>query len=233
MPKFDSPTLIATEAQRPIARISPTSGAFVKVTVAVTLISFAAAFLISGFAQIWVGEQIGLPGWARIAVPLAIDAPMLAFGLGAISHRARGESTRGSYVWLATFTGASIGANVWHSASLGTVEGWGILGAVVVSALIPVAVLGTSEQVLGILVAPPTSTDRELLRAKARVVDRVAMSGQAAGSKRPRKSPDEAHDEAQLIKAAKLAEPDLSGTELAKLFNVSRVTVSKALNSPA
>ena len=233
MATFNSPTLDSMRASRPAARIRATSRAFVATTIAITIASFAAAFLVSGFAQVWVGSRIGLPPVATIAVVAMIDFPLIAFGLGAISRASRGESTRGSYLWIGLFVLASVGMNLWHGFATTNVLGIEQIGLAAVSILAPVAILATSHQVLSILVAPPATDDKARLQALARVVDREALAvSVAAGSKaaRPRSGSAEEQDLHEAIRTAYVAaDGGVSREALAQMHRVSVGVVDKAL----
>lgn len=61
MPTHTSSTLDHAAAAKPVARITPTSRGFVPTTTIVTLLAFTSAFTISGFSQVWAGEELGLP----------------------------------------------------------------------------------------------------------------------------------------------------------------------------
>jgi hypothetical protein len=123
---------------------------------AVTAACVAASFFLSAFAQVWVGHQIGLPGYAAFALPVTVDAPLLAFGMAAIAKRSRGESTVLAWISLSVFTAASVGANVRHGLEAGEPGNTvGQFGVVVVSALIPLGVLLTSECALDHRAAGP------------------------------------------------------------------------------
>lgn len=233
MATFNSPTLDSMQASRPIARIRATSRSFIATTIGITIASFAAAFLVSGFAQVWVGSRIGLPPVATIAVVALIDFPLVAFGLGAISRAGRGESTRGSYAWIGLFVLVSIGMNIWHGFATTSVAGIEQIGLAAISILAPVAILATSHQVLSILVAPPATEDKARLQALARVVDREALAApSAAGSKvtRPRSGSAEEQDLLDAIRVAYIAADGAMTREaLAQMHRVSVSTVDKAL----
>ena len=232
MASFNSPTLDSMRAQKPIARIQSTSKAFVVTTIAITIASFAAAFLISGFAQVWVGERIGLPPVARVIVAVMVDAPLIAFGLGAISRAGRGESTRGSYAWILLFVFASIGMNLWHGFATTNMIGIEQIGLASISILAPVAILATSHQVLAILVAPP-ATDKARLQALARVVDREALSTPAVTGAKPARLRSGSAEEQDLHEAIRLAyiaaDGGVSREALAQTHRVSVGTIDKAL----
>jgi hypothetical protein len=230
VPSFESSTLKVAAAQKPAARISPTSRGFVITAVIVALVSFASSFLISGHAQVWVGEQLGLDPMARFAVPLAFDAPMVAFGLSSISRRARGERITGSLAWLAAFALISIGANTWHVLATSNARGFGVIGLVAVSAFTPIGVLATSEQILGILVAPPTAS-REQLAALQRVADRGQLATQAVSGRAAKRGTPEAEDLAEVVRSAHTANPTISKTALAQQFGLSATRIREILNS--
>ena len=233
MATFNSPTLDSMRAAKPAARIRATSKLFVATTVGITIASFAAAFLVSGFAQVWVGGRIGLPPVAALSIVALIDFPLIAFGLGAISRAGRGEPTRGSYAWILLFVLASIGMNIWHGFATTAMLGIEQIGLAAISILAPVAILATSHQVLTILVAPPTTEDKARLQALARVVDREALAvSVAAGSKaaRPRSGSAEEQDLHEAIRTAYVAaDGGVSREALAQMHRVSVGVVDKAL----
>lgn len=224
VPKFESPTLSAARSRA--ARIDPASRGFITATVVVTLLAFASSFAISAAAQVWVGEQIGLPIWLRFAVPVAIDMPLIAFALGAVARRAQGESAILPWLSLALFTCASVAANAWHGLVVAGENGALVVGVVAVSALVPMGVLLTSESALGILVSRPASTDRQHLAALQRVADR----GQLAKPSH-RRSAAETKD---LDAAARdLASSGETRSAIAKRLGISVEAVRKALAAPA
>lgn len=233
MPTYESSTLAAQPAA--VARISATSRPFIMVTIAVTVAAFIGAFAISAVAQLWVAEQIGIPAFARVGVPLGVDAPLIAFSLGAISRRSRGESTVGSWVWLVTFSVASVGLNAWHGLSAAHAStGIAPLFVVLVSGLMPLAVLATSEQVVGILVTPPTGS-REQRQALARVADRGALPAQTQikgqPAAKPRRGTPQAEDLHEVARALVQAEPGISKAEVARRTGLSAMAVREALNA--
>jgi hypothetical protein len=230
MPTYESTTLNAQPAT--VARISATSRPFVIVTILVTVLAFVGAFSTSAVAQLWVAGQIGIPDWARAGVPLGVDAPLLAFTLGAISRRSRGESTVGSWIWLCVFSVASVGLNAWHGLNAAhTSSGFGPLFVILVSGLMPLSVIATSEQVVSILVTPPTGS-REQRQALARVADRGALPAQAQAKgqapAKPGKGTPQAEDLHEVARALAQAEPGISKTEIARRTGLSAMAVREA-----
>ncbi len=226
MPTHTSSALHHAAADRPVARISPTSHAFVMATTIVTFIAFAAAFTISGFSQVWAGGELGLPVWARFAVPLAVDAPLIAFALSSIARRGRGEAVWPSAAWLGLFSASSIAINVWHGISEAGAHGiafWGLIG---LSALIPLSVLATSGEVLSILTAPPRGSV-EQRQALARVADRGQLAErtvQAAGrpARLPKRGTPAREDLAAVVRDHVNAFPGASVAERARSTGVSK-----------
>lgn len=189
MATFTSPSTV--RIQSAAARIDPTSRGFVRVTAAVGILSFAAAFAVSGSSLYWAGGQIHLP--LPIVVPLAMDAPMVAFALAALSKRARGQSTRSSIAWIGVFSAISVSINAWHSLSIGAL-GLDLIGALFLAVATPIAILATSEQILGVLVAPPAHNDNDRLQREARAADRLATTP-AGPQPRARRGSDERADQ--------------------------------------
>jgi hypothetical protein len=226
LPTHTSTTLDQAAAARPVARISPTSRAFVLTTTAVTVLAFAAAFTISGFSQVWAGGQLGLPIWARFAVPLAVDMPLLAFALSSIARRAQGEPVWPSAAWLGVFSSASIAINIWHGISEPGAHGAAVWGLIGISALVPLAVIATSGEVLSILTAPPRGS-AEQRQALARVADRGQLAGRAvqpAGrpTKLPKRGTPERADLAAVVRDHVEAFPAASVAERARSTGVSK-----------
>ncbi|MCU1585480.1 MAG: putative Phage excisionase [Microbacteriaceae bacterium] len=228
MPTYDSPTLAAQP--NAVARISATSRGFVLTTLAVTTAAFAGAFTTSSVSQLWVAQQIGIPEFARAGVVLGIDAPLLAFSLGAIARRSRGESVASSWIWLTIFSLASVILNAWHGISVAHSAPGTLVFVVLVSSLMPLAVLGTSEQVVGILVAPPSGT-RQQRQALARVADRGALPAQTQSAPKPKRGTPLDVDLRETAKALAQAEPGISKAEIAKRTGLSAIAVREALNS--
>jgi hypothetical protein len=202
-------------------------------TVVVTLLAFVGAFSVSADSQLWVAGQIGVPaGVGSYGVVLGIDAPLLAFSLGAIARRSRGESAASSWVWICLFSTASIALNSWHGISVShTGSGLGSVFVILVSSLMPLAVLGCSEQVVGILVAPPAGS-REQRQALARVADRGALPAQTVGAQKPPKRGTPADlDLRETARALAQAEPGITKAEIARRTGLNATGVREALNS--
>jgi len=224
VPSFSSSTLDAARAAKPAARIQPTSRGFVAVTAGITAASFAASFFVSAWAQVWVGGQIGLPGAAALVLPIAIDAPLIAFGMAAIAKRSRGERTWLAWLSLAVFTAASIGGNVWHGLATGDSDSIAAqIGVCAVAALIPLGVLLTSESALSILVAPPHGS-AEQRQALARVADRGLLAAPGA-AKRSR-----AETEDLAATARSMAEAGSSKAAIARTLKLSAKAVNEAVS---
>jgi hypothetical protein len=191
---------------------------------AITAASFAASFFVSAFAQVWVGGRIHLPGAAAFALPVAIDAPLLAFGMAAIAKRSRGESTVLAWLSLSVFTAASIGANVWHGLEAGEPGSTvGQIGVVAVSALIPLGVLLTSESVLSIIVQPPQGS-AEQRQALARVADRGLLGAAGAQAK-----PSAAEKQDAAAVAAAMVQAGATQAAARKATGVSVAALKAAL----
>jgi hypothetical protein len=178
------------------ARIDPSSRLFVSTTAIVGTLAFASAFAVSGNALWWAGTMLHLP-WP-LALPLAVDLPLVAFALSALARRSRGQGTKSSMAWLLMFSLVSIAINIWHSLSLGAV-GVDLIGSIFISAVIPIAILSTSEQLLSVLVAPPATNDIERLQREARASDKTA-STIGASTVKPRKGSAEHADRIATIR---------------------------------
>jgi len=226
VPTHTSSALDHAAAAKPVARISPSSRAFVLTTTIVTLLAFTSAFTISGFSQVWAGGELGLPVWARFAVPFAVDMPLIAFALSSIARRAQGEPVWPSAAWLGLFSASSISINVWHGISTAGAHGIALAGLIGLSALVPLAVIATSGEVLSILTAPSRGSV-EQRRALARVVDRGQLSERptpAAGRavKLPKRGTPERDDLAAVVRDHIQAFPAASVAERARSTGVSK-----------
>lgn len=199
MPKFESSTLDTARGHRPVARISPSSRAFVVTTLIVTLVSFAASFAISGASQVWAARTLGLEGILAYCLIPAIDGPLVAFALSAISRRAVGQSVWMSFLSLGVFSVASILVNLWHGLSTVDESGAALAGVTGVSILVPVGILLTSESVLGILVAPPSGSAAER-RALQQVADR-GLLGATSGKPTAAQKADAAEAAAAMVRS--------------------------------
>lgn len=226
VPTHTSSTLDRAAAAKPVARISPNSRAFVMTTTIVTLLAFTSAFTISGFSQVWAGGELGLPVWARFAVPLAVDMPLIAFALSSIARRAQGEPVWPSVAWLGLFSASSIAINVWHGISEAGAHGIALAGLVGLSALVPLAVIATSGEVLSILTAPPGGS-AEQRQALARVADRGQLAERSAPAARrsvkmPKRGTPERADLAAVVQDHINAFPAASAAERARSTGVSK-----------
>lgn len=226
VPTHTSFALDHAAGAKPVARISPTSRAFVLTTTIVTLLAFASAFTISGFSQVWAGGELGLPVWARFAVPLAVDMPLIAFALSSIARRAQGEPVWPSAAWLGLFSASSIAINVWHGISEAGAHGIALAGLVGLSALVPLAVIATSGEVLSILTAPPRGS-AEQRRSIARVADRGLLAERSALAtgrlvKLPKRGTPEREDLAAVVRDHVKAFPAASVAERARSTGVSK-----------
>ena len=234
MATFNSPTIEALRGSKPVGRIQPTSAAFIWVTVIVVLSSLVASFFLSAQAQMYVAALFGVKGVFQLAMPIAIDAPLVAFALAALAKRARGEGVIGSFIWIGIFGLASIAINVVHTLEVNSATGWGVAVLVGVSVLIPLAVIGTSGAALSILVAPPQG-DRPQLQALARVADREAHHAIAPIGTEPRKvkagSAVDRDLQAAIQNAYTASESQVTRQELAQRHRVSVSAVDRALKA--
>jgi len=221
MATFTSPT--KERITGAAARIDPASKGFVRATTMVGVLSFASAFAVSGSALYWAGVQIHLP--YPLALPLAIDLPLIVFALSALSRRGRGQSTGPSMAWLLLFSFASVAINIWHALSLDAV-GVHLLGSLFVASIIPIAILSTSEQLLSVLVAPPAhGADR--LQREARAADRLTTAPATEVRARPKRGTPEFDDRVADIRDRKAAAGGVSNAELKREgFLMSEINAS-------
>jgi len=205
------------------ARIDPASKGFVRATTVVGVLSFAAAFAVSGNALYWAGVQIHLP--FPLALPLAIDLPLVVFALAALARRARGQNTGPSMAWLLLFSFASVAINIWHALSLNAV-GVHLVGNLFVASIIPIAILSTSEQLLSVLVAPPAH-DPDRLQREARAADRLTDGPATEVRARPKRGTPESDDRLADIRDRKAAAGGASTAELKREgFSMSEIAAS-------
>jgi hypothetical protein len=217
---------------QPAARqVHAASRAFVGLALAVTTVAACASFALSVYAQAAVGALIGLRGGLEFAVPVAVDAYIVAALMTAATLKARGQGTAAPAIgWsrlrpsgltvqrltLGCWTFASIALNVGHAVT--TYRGSDALGMIAVAsvgALMPLGILAASEGVLALAVAP--SETPAVARAKANLVNAGIPVAAISTSRRP----PEAQALDAVIAAALVATPTASLRGVAAELQVS------------
>jgi len=154
------------------SRIDPDTRTVVLLTVALVATLGAVSFAVSFAGLVAVAEWAELPTWLRWAVPVFVDGALLAYTLAILVQRARGESTRFSWLALATFTLVSVGANAAHVLGTGDVTDWRTLVGAGLAALAPLGVLAATHTVADLAIARPGVGQRR--DEPGQVVDQVA-----------------------------------------------------------
>lgn len=140
---------------QPAARVGVEHPAVAWVTVLFILVVAAASFSISFASISALGELMLVPEPLRPAVPLAIDASLLAFTAAATLFHSRGErrATRWSWFLVGAATILSVGANIAHVLLPQGITTSSIVGAVLAASM-PLLLLGATHVGVLALVAP-------------------------------------------------------------------------------
>ena len=169
------------------SRIDPDTRAVVLLTVTLVATLGAVSFAVSFAGLVAVAEWAELPRWLRWAVPVFVDGALLAYTLAILVQRARGESTRFSWLALGTFTLVSVGANASHVLGTGDVTDWRTLIGAGLAALAPLGVLAATHTVADLAIARP-GVDRERTTADQGEPDRLervrTLHGQGLSQRR-------------------------------------------------
>lgn len=181
----------------------------------VALVSFTLSFAALADVAAWARVPSSL-SWA---VPVVLDASVLAYSLAGLVQRSRGESAALSWALVFLFTLVSIAANAAHALDVqGTAR---TVVAVVVAVSAPLSVFLTVHT-LGALVAVPPAKVVEQAQAQAEQVAHVEHAVASVAQVAP--------SDAELARQCiELSRQGLRHLDIAERVGVSRQKVTRVL----
>ncbi|WP_422390228.1 DUF2637 domain-containing protein [Arthrobacter sp. N1] len=95
-------------------RIEADGPVFTRLAMVLVAILAVASFSLSFLGMIQAAAWAGIPEYLRWLVPVVVDSTILVYAAAATVQRARGESTRISWIAVGFFTAVSVAANAAH-----------------------------------------------------------------------------------------------------------------------
>lgn len=158
------PSAAPVAASRVDGRVQPDTKPVTRSATVLVVVVFTAAFALSFSGQLTVAEWMGAEGYLRLAVPLSIDAMILAAVIAGLVFRSRGESENFSRVVVVGFTVLSMAFNFLHIYVPGYLTGdvniKTLIGSVA-SGFMPLTIFIATVLLERLLVAPPLGTSDE------------------------------------------------------------------------
>lgn len=144
---------------KPAARISPEHPLLAWLVVILILglsaSAFSASFVsLSAVAAASGLAAPGLPRWLPWTLPIALDAAIMTYTVGAVLKKARGESARFAYWCLGAFTAVSTSLNVAHVVEAQGFQVSSIIPSVALG-LMPLSLMLSVHMLVSVVVAPP------------------------------------------------------------------------------
>ncbi|MEH0110601.1 DUF2637 domain-containing protein [Tersicoccus sp. MR15.9] len=212
-------------------RFEPDSRPVVLLSVGLVGVLAAASFTLSFLGLIQVAAWAGIPEQLRWLVPIVVDSTILVYAIAAAVQRARGESTRLSWVAVAFFTLVSVAANAAHviapGGDVGAITPTMLFGAGL-AAIMPVSLFFATETTIQLAVAPPHGSVAAR-RRRARAVQEAAHPVEQVESvPEPAKK---ARGEVDVARIRELARQGRSQRAIAEELHVSKTSVARALTT--
>lgn len=226
----------STATSAPV-RIQPDSRAVVLTVTWLVGLLAVASFAAGVPGLLAVGRWAQLPDLMTWLVPVLLDGGLVVMALTATVRRARGESARFAFGWLAGLTAASMAGQVAHVLSEPSAVPWQAVAGALLAASFPALVFASTHSLLDLAVAPApakragrsgaakaTARRQTSLAAPASTVTRPAL---AVAESAPRRAlsavptpatgtPAVAERDAQRAEAIRLREEGLSFGQIAQ-----------------
>ncbi|MCU6479096.1 DUF2637 domain-containing protein [Arthrobacter sp. A2-55] len=228
-------------------RIEPDSRPIILLSLALVAVLAAASFTLSFLGLIQAAKWAGVPEALRWLVPIVVDSTILVYAVAASVQRARGESTRISWIAVGFFTLVSVAANAAHVLApggvLATADVTVVFGALL-AAIMPISLFFATETTVQLAVAPPYGSVAQR-RKRARLMVHMDQAGGPDGPLHgplvdhpggPRKGPvgtaKKSTPNIDRLRVRELASAGVSQRAIAEQLGISKTSVARVLATP-
>lgn len=162
------------------------------IAMALVAVLAAASFSLSFIGLMQAAAWAGIPERLRWLVPIVVDSTILVYAVAATVQRARGESTRISWVAVGFFTSVSVVANAAHViAPDGVAQALtaSVIFGAFLAAIMPVSLFFATHTTVALAVAPVHGTAEQRQRRAARKLAQSEKRTTGTDQGGPRKGP--------------------------------------------